>query len=196
MHLSLSLKTTKNRLPASKKSSSGYSLPEVMISSVILASAVTMTVQLSNSTVDGMQRMDQRARVDSAMAAHMEKIRDRAFKLLCIQGCDDSQLTQQLKYDLTKLKPLCETNALGSSLFSRLKNTTGGNEDLTIPFNLNAPETDADGSTSSVLSVTITPVVTHTGNQVNVTLNATLNKSKKDLSVSTSIVPHAQGWCR
>ena len=194
MHLSLPVKATKNRLPAFKKSSSGYSLPEVMISSVILASAVTMSVQLSNSTVDGMQRMDQRARVDSAMAAHMEKIRNRAFKLLCIQGCDDSQLTQQLKYDLTKLKPLCETNALGSSLSSSLKDTTGDNEDLTIPFNINTLETD--GSTSSVLSVTITPVVTHTGNQVNVTLNAKLNKSKKDLSVSTSIVPHAQGWCR
>ena len=51
--------------------SEGFSLPEVMIGSVILASAVSMTAQLSNSTLDGMHRMDQRARLDSAMAARM-----------------------------------------------------------------------------------------------------------------------------
>ena len=75
----------------------GYSLAEVMIGSVILASTVSMTVQLSNSTLDGMQRMDQRARLDSAMAARMEDIRDAAFRHLCIQGCGDSELTRQLK---------------------------------------------------------------------------------------------------
>ncbi|EAR18330.1 hypothetical protein WH7805_06041 [Synechococcus sp. WH 7805] len=162
-----------------------------MISSVILASAVTMSVQLSNSTVNGMQRMDQRARVDSAMAAHMEKIRDRAFEHLCIQGCDDSQLTQQLKYDLSKLKPLCETNSLGSSLVTGLQDTTRYNEDLTIPFNIKN-KLETAGSTSSVTSVTITPIIIPTRNQINVTLSA----GDTGQSVSTSIVPHAQGWCR
>ena len=93
----------------------GYFLPEVMIGSVILASAVSMTAQLSNSTLNGMQRMNQRARLDSAMAARMEEIRDHAFSHLCIQGCDDSELTQQLKYNLTTLRPLCETKKLGKS---------------------------------------------------------------------------------
>ena len=159
----------------------GYSLPEVMIGSLILASAVTMTAQLSNSTVNGMQRMDQRARLDSAMAARMEDIRDSAFRHLCIQGCDDTELTQQLKYNLTALRPLCETTGLGESLVTSLTTSNLG----TGTFNL----TDYDPTAQST---PITSTVTAAGNQVNVTLS----ESSTGLSVTTSIVPHAQGWCR
>ena len=181
MLLSFQPKTIKNRLPASKKSSGGYSLPEVMISSVILASAVTMTVQLSNSTVDGMQRMDLRSRLDSAIAARMEDIRDAGFRHLCIQGCDDSQLTQQLKYDLTTLKDLCDKTELGKSLKTALSSSNLG----TGPFNLTDYDPTAD-------SIEIQSTVTASGNQVNVLIS----EASTGLSVSTSIVPHAQGWCR
>ena len=159
----------------------GYSLPEVMIGSVILASAVSMTAQLSNSTLDGMQRMDQRARLDSAMAARMEDIRDAAFRHLCIQGCDDSELTQQLKYNLTTLRPLCETTKLGESLKTALTTSNLG----TGTFNL----TDYDPTAEST---PISSTVTASGNQVNVTLS----ESSTGLNVTTSVVPHAQGWCR
>ena len=159
----------------------GYSLIEVMIGSVILASAVTMTAELSNSTVNGMQRMDQRARLDSAMAARVEDIRDAAFRHLCIQGCDDDELTQQLKYDLTSLKDLCDETELGTSLKTALTTANLG----TGTFNL----TDYD---SKGESIPITSTVTASGNQVNVTLS----ESSTGLSVTSSIVPHAQGWCR
>ena len=168
----------------------GYSLPEVMIASVILASAVSMTAQLSNSTVDGMQRMDQRARLDSAMAARIEAIRDAAFRHLCIQGCNDTELTQQLKYNLTTLRPLCETAGLGSSLLTQLQDTSGGKEDLTSNFSIS--DYEADGSNTNTLSPTITSTVTASGNQVNVTLS----ESSTGQSVTTSVVAHAQGWCR
>ena len=181
MRLSFQPKTIKNRLPAAKKSSGGYSLPEVMVSSVILASAVTMTVQLSNSTVDGMQRMDLRARLDSAIAARMEDIRDAGFRHLCIQGCDDSQLTQQLKYDLTTLKDLCDKTELGKSLKTALSTSSLG----TGTFNLTDYDPTAD-------SIEIQSTVTASGNQVNVLIS----EASTGLSVSTSIVPHAQGWCR
>ena len=181
MHLSFQTKTTKNGLLAFKKSSGGYSLPEVMISSVILASAVTMTVQLSNSTVDGMQRMDLRSRLDSAIAARMEDIRDAGFRHLCIQGCDDSQLTQQLKYDLTTLKDLCDKTELGKSLKTALSTSNLG----TGPFNLTDYDPTAD-------SIEIQSTVTASGNQVNVLIS----EASTGLSVSTTIVPHAQGWCR
>jgi type II secretory pathway pseudopilin PulG len=159
----------------------GYSLPEVMIGSVILASTVTMTAQLSNSTLDGMQRMDQRARLDSAMAARMEDIRDAAFRHLCIQGCENDELTQQLKYNLTTLRPLCETTELGNSLETALTASNLG----TGIFNL----TDYDPTAEST---PISSTVTASGNQVNVTLS----ESNTGLSVTTSVVPHAQGWCR
>ena len=164
-----------------KVANGGYSLPEVMIGSVILASAVSMTAQLSNSTLDGMQRMDQRARLDSAMAARMEDIRDAAFRHLCIQGCDDAELTQQLKYDLTTLRPLCEASGLGESLVTTLTASNLG----TGTFNL----TDYD---PTARSTPITSTVLASGNQVNVTLS----ESSTGLSVTTSVVPHAQGWCR
>ena len=168
----------------------GFSLPEVMIGSVILASAVSMTAQLSNSTMDGMQRMDHRARLDSAMAARIEDIREAAFNHLCLQGCVDTELTQQLKYDLSALRPLCESAELGSSLLAKLKDTSEGRKDLTNNFHVNdyAP----DGSNSAALPQTITSTVTASGNLVNVTLS----ESSTGLSVTTSIVPHAQGWCR
>ena len=159
----------------------GYSLPEVMIGSVILASAVSMTAQLSNSTLDGMQRMDQRAKLDSAMAARMEDIRNAAFRHLCIQGCDDSELTQQLKYNLTTVRPLCETTKLGESLKTALTTSNLG----TGTFNL----TDYDPTAEST---PISSTVTASGNQVNVTLS----ESSTGLKVTTSVVPHAQGWCR
>ena len=161
--------------------SEGFSLPEVMIGSVILASAVSMTAQLSNSTLDGMQRMDQRARLDSAMAARMEDIRDAAFKHLCIQGCDDAELTQQLKYNLSTLRPLCETTELGDSLKTALTASNLG----TGTFNLTEYDPTAE-------STPISSTVTSSGNLVNVTLS----ESSTGLSVTTSVVPHAQGWCR
>ena len=159
----------------------GYSLPEVMIGSVILASAFTMTAQLSNSTMDGMQRMDRRSRLDSAIAARMEDIRDAAFRHLCIQGCDNDELTQQLKYDLTSLKDLCDETNLGSSLETALTTANLG----TGTFNLR--DYDPTGE-----SIPIDSTVTASGNQVNVTLS----ERSTGLSVTSSIVPHAQGWCR
>lgn len=164
-----------------KITASGYALPEVMIGSVILASAVTMTAQLSNSTMNGMQRMDQRSRLDSAIAARMEDIRDSAFRHLCIQGCDDNELTQQLKYNLTTLRPLCATTELGNSLETALTASNLG----TGIFNL----TDYDPTAEST---PISSTVTASGNQVNVTIS----ESSTGLNVTTSVVPHAQGWCR
>ena len=163
-----------------KPKNGGYSLPEVMIGSVILASAVTMTAELSNSTVNGMQRMDQRAKLDSAIAARMEEIRETAFRLHCTQGCINEQLTKQLKYNLTTLKPLCETTELGQSLLTQL---TADN--LASDFNLTQYNPTAQ-------STPITTTLTASGNQVNVTLS----ESSTGLSVTTSVVPHAQGWCR
>ena len=186
---SLSREAPVTKQPPLKKSSSkprgakshftGYSLPEVMIGSIILASAVSMSAQLTNSTMNGMQRMNTRSKLDSAMAARIEDIRDASFRHLCVQGCDDNDLTQQLKYNLVVLKPLCETSGLGSSLLGSL--TTSG---LASDFNLTSYDSTAD-------PITINSVVTASGNQVNVALSEPIN----GMSVNTAVVAHAQGWC-
>jgi len=157
----------------------GFSLPEVLIGSALLASAVGMSAQLTNSTTKGMQNMDMRTKLDSAIAAHIEEIRDSSFRHLCIQGCADNELTQQLRYDLATLKPLCASSSLGSSLLADL-NTKG----LTSNFYL----TDYNPSATPLL---ITSSITSSGNQVNVNLT----ENTYAVAVSTTIVPHAQGWC-
>ena len=173
------LKKSSSKPRQAKSHFTGYSLPEVMVGSIILASAVSMSAQLTNSTIDGMQRMNTRSKLDSAMAARVEDIRDASFRHLCVQGCDDNDLTQQLKYNLVVLKPLCETSGLGSSLLGSL--TTSG---LANDFNLTSYDSTAD-------PITINSVVTASGNQVNVALSEPIN----GMSVNTAVVAHAQGWC-
>ena len=54
-------------------------MPEMMVSSFILATFVTLGTQLTNSTTDGMKRTNLRSKLDSAMALRMEEIRHCAF---------------------------------------------------------------------------------------------------------------------
>lgn len=158
----------------------GYSLPEVLVGSIILTSAITMAVQLSNSSLDGMQRMNQRSKIDSAIAARMEEIRDVGFRHLCTQGCADAELTLQLKYDLDILRPLCINASLGQSLLTDLQT-----KELDKNFDL----VDYDDTATTK---PITTDLQASGNTVLVTLSETTTP----VSVTTTIVPHAQGWCR
>lgn len=175
----------KTRRTATQQRSTGFSLPEVMIASVILASAATMTAQLSNSTVDGMQRMNIRSKLDSAMAARMEEIREQAFQLHCQSGCEPTQLTKQLQYNISTINPLCETNTLGTALIDALSET-GLNQD----FNLRDYD-EANTTSNTSPSMPIKSTLTASGNQV----IATFTESSTNLSITSIVVPHAQGWC-
>ena len=169
--------------------SSGFSMPEMMVSSFILATFVTLGTQLTNSTTDGMKRTNLRSKLDSAMALRMEEIRHCAFfylldSSLLVEGEDcrshSFDLTQQLSYDLDSLAPLCSANTIGTSLSSHLSTEgLGGN------FNLQDYDDAAD---SEIIQATLTPA----GNQLKVLLSAT----SIPLKIQSTIVPHAQGWCR
>jgi Tfp pilus assembly protein PilV len=177
---------TKRRVPQLRRrignDGLGYSLPEVMVASVVLAASVAMAANLSNSTMDGMQSMNLRSKLDSALAARMELIRDVGFRYLCTQGCDNDQLSLQLKYDLDTLTPLCKADSLGSSLATHLATE---HPKLTETFNLNSVDAKAP-------SITIIPTITASGNRLSVTLTA---QDPSAQSISSTIVPHAQGWC-
>ena len=169
--------------------SSGFSMPELMVSSFLLATFVTLGTQLTNSTTDGMKRTNLRSKIDSAMALRMEEIRHCAFfylldSSLLVEGEDcrshSFDLTQQLSYDLDTLSPLCAANTIGTSLSSHLSG-----EGLSGNFNLQDYDTKAD---SEIITSTMTP----SGNQLRVSLSAT----SIPLSIQSTIVPHAQGWCR
>ena len=174
------------RRPSCRNSEWGMSLPEVMISSFILVGAVTANLHMGNSTVKGMNSSDLRYKLDSAIAQRIEDLRKQAFEYLCINtpgdeaGCIEGHSNKALAYDLTVLKPLCVTNNLGE----QLRNHINTNSSLLASFNLQDLDASAD-------NVAIAVAANPSGNQLDVTLST----QAIPISVSTTLVPHAQGWC-
>ena len=174
------------RRPSQSNSERGMSLPEVMISSFILVSVVTANMHMGNSSLKGMNSSDLRYKLDSAIAQRIEDLRKQAFEYLCVDtpgeeaGCIEGHSNKALAYDLSTLKPLCVTNNLGE----QLRNHINANTSLLAGFNLR----DLDPSAENVaIAVAATP----SGNQLDVTLST----QTMPIAVSTTLVPHAQGWC-
>ena len=106
---------------AARRTGSGYSLPEVMISSVLLAAVVASSVRLTSSSILGMNRSKLRNQISTAMSERVETLRLEAFRFLCEQGCTNNELTQEIRYDLAALKPRCSAQDLGSSFLAHLQ---------------------------------------------------------------------------
>lgn len=169
----------------------GMSLPEVMISSFILVSVVTANMHMGNSSVKGMNSSYLRYKLDSAIAQRLEDLRKQAFEYLCVNtpgdeaGCIEGHSNKALAYDLTTLKPLCESNNLGQKLSDYItSNTDSEIKELLTDFNLRDLDPSAD-------SVAIAVAAMPSGNQLDVTLST----QDMPISASTTLVPHAQGWC-
>ena len=162
-------------IPRSQPSQAGFSLPEVMVASFILILVVLSSLQMTGSSIIGMGRSKQRGLVDTDIASHMETLREGAFRYLCTQGCANTELTKSLAFDLATLKPLCSANNLGQGLLNALA----------------ASDKPSSFIVNSVPPVEVKVTYTPSGNQ----LNATFTATALPLSVSTTIVPHAQGWC-
>jgi len=167
------------------------SLPEVMIASFILVSVVAANMHMGNSSMKGMNSSDLRYKLDSAMAQRIEDLRKQAFAYLCVDtpgdeaGCIEGHSNKALAYDLTALKPLCESNNLGQKLSDYITtNTISEIKELLTDFNLQDFDPSAD-------NVAIVVAAIPSGNQLDVTLST----QAMPISVSTTLVPHAQGWC-
>ena len=161
---------------AACRTRSGYSLPEVMIASAILAAVVTSSVRMTSSSVLGMNRSKLHQQASSAMAARMETLRYEAFRYLCSQGCEHDQLTEERLYDIALLRPHCLAADLGSSFYSHLQQLESAPHQ---PFTV----TDAE--------ILVTPHFSPSGNQ----LLATLDAPGIPHTLTTTLVPSAQAWC-
>ncbi|UPM51177.1 hypothetical protein MY494_05305 [Synechococcus sp. A10-1-5-1] len=159
-----------------KQGNEGISLPEVLIASFILILVVLNSIRMTTSALSGMGRSKSRSLVDVAIAERIETLRKQSFDFLCTQGCSNDELTQALKYDLTTLKPLCAEKNLGEAFLSNL------------------PPTDKPESFSVASIPPVTVEVTYTAeqNRLHVSYAAATNP---DMVVSTTLVPHAHGWC-
>ena len=158
------------------RSASGFSLPEVMIVSAILAAVVTSSVRMTSSSVLGMNRSKLHQQASSALAARMETLRYEAFRYLCSQGCEHDQLTEERLYDIALLRPRCLAADLGSSFYSHLHQLESAPHQ---PFTV----TDSE--------ILVTPTFAPSGNQ----LLATLEAPSIPLTLTTTLVPSAQAWC-
>lgn len=170
------------RIRADKRSINlGFSLVELIVSVLILGVTASIVSQLSSSANRAILQTDQRSRVDSAIAARMEAIREISFRHLCTNGCENDELTQELQYDTTTLEDLCNNSTLGNSFLTALSQAEG---DLTTNFNTN----DYDQTSASL---PITAQFTVNENE----LQITFSESNTNVQVTTTIVPQAHGWC-
>lgn len=170
-----------NRRSLHLRQHGGFSIIELIVSVVTLAIVGTMAVRISSQSMNAMQKMSLRSKVDSAIAARMEDIRTVAFGHLCTQGCEDDELGQKLLYDTISLESLCENKTLGASLLAAL---SGDDMNLVGNFNLTDYDQTAD-------SIQINSSVEAIDNIIEVELSESITKTK----VMSTIVPHAHGWC-
>lgn len=160
----------------SRRDNAGLSLPEVLISSFILVLVVFNSVRMTTNALSGMGRSKSRTLIDASVARKIETLRKRSFDFLCTQGCSNDELTKALKYDLSSLKPLCETKRLGQAFLNNLSAT-------------DKPETFI---VATIPPVTVNVTYTAEQNHLNISYSAS---TKPELALSTTLVPHAQGWC-
>ena len=168
----MNLRTTRKK----RTDEDGISLPEVLIASFILIMVVLNSVRMTTNAISGMGRSKARSLVDVAISQKIETLRKQTFEFLCTQGCSNDELTKALQYDLITLKPLCASKSLGQAFLSAL------------------PTADKPSSFSvaSVPPINVNVSYTADNNRLHVSYTAATNP---EMVVSTTLVPHAQGWC-
>ena len=163
-----------------------FTIIELVVGVLVFAIAGTMLIRLTNSTTSAMNKMNRQSKVDSAIAAHLEKLRDESFRHLCTNGCDSGELSKPLEYDTDTLIPLCDGgqgNGLGNHLLTAL-NIKGLNP---TSFNVQDYDETAD-------SITINSTITEDPSNPNL-LQVILNANEFNKQVTTTIMPTAQKWC-
>lgn len=158
-----------------KSSNCGFSMPEVLVASFILIWVILSSLQLTSSSIMGMGESKRRGLVDAAIAARIEKLRRDAFGYLCTQGCIDTELTKTLAFNLDELKPLCSANTLGQGFLNALT----------------ADDKPSNFTVNTIPPVEVQAAYTAEGNRLHVNYTAT----DPSISINTTLVPHAQGWC-
>ena len=164
----------------------GFTIIEMVVSILVLAITGTLVLNITNSTTKAMDKMNKRSKIDSAIAAHIEKIRDKAFRLLCTSGCENGELSQELTYNATILDSDCDGGS-GNGLGNRLLNELN-NEGLN-PTSFNVQDYDPTAE-----SMTINSTIVEDSSNPNA-INVTINSSELNKQISTTIIPNAQKWC-
>jgi len=159
----------------------GFSLPEAMISSVLLLMLVNQSASLYNTSVKSLSGAQLRDGVDAAVFADLETVRQEVFEW----AQDHNTVDGQLSYSPASAD--CKNKSLATTLLSELSTElkpTGSTINLTY---INTP--------ISNLTVTRTiNVDSDNGNLINVQYRSSGN-SNLTVNKATTLLPPAQGWC-
>lgn len=165
----------------------GFTSIDLLLGSSLLSTLLAVSSQISNTSFESTNSKLQASKINSAIASRIETVREVAFYHLCQKNTDPGEASDcrsnhidQPRYDLTKLKPYCDSNTLGSSLLNALKSHK---DKLAEDFNL----TDYDKSAQPVL---ISTNIRASNNQIELSFES-INRTP----VTTIIVPKAEGWC-
>lgn len=181
-------------LKARKNTFNGFSVTELILSSVIFATLVITCANLWNSTTRGMNRSSLRNKVDSAIALRMEEIRHCAlfYKLDNSSKVDDTESDCRLM-EIDRAETLsyspgdteCENGEIGDGFEDYLEDN---DPDLLDDFDLN----DYDSNAESV-AIEFDPEPDDEENRLIITL--TSSPAGIPVTVQTSVTPAAHGWC-
>lgn len=160
--------------------SHGFSLPEILIASFLLAFAVLSSVRMTTNAITSLSQTTARIQADSAIEKKMESLREKAFFYLCKPDpeCRNSNYwSKEISYDTEVLKPICKTKSLGESFF----------------HSLGIPGTQTEAIEGSFPPAEIKTEYLPSGNSIDIKITANITPRK--VVMMSTITPNAQSWC-
>ena len=176
---------------------SGYSLPEVMVASTVLAIVVASSVGTLTESGKSFNRSRERDAISILIAKDLEEVRAAAYNYMRCEptpqanepvACSDARLNQFADGQVTFVPDASRCNA--GTLAEGLVAT---NPALVSSSTLTIPENVSD---ISLGGVTISRTITASGNELEVKYGSISSSSgNQPVYQQALIVPESTGWC-
>ena len=183
-------------IPKGNPSHQGFSMPEVLISSALLALVVSNSSQLFMKSGLATSQGSSRDAVAAAVAKDLESLRTKAFQYHCHSGpcsTDPSEIAKPISYlDLSSstaldaMETLCDNKSLEDDMVSK-------DNELTTDT---ATTLALDRNNVALQGITIerTLATSSDSHQLLVSYQATTDSPIK-FRLDSSLSPAAEGWC-
>jgi len=176
---------------------SGYSLPEIMIASTVLAIVVASSVGTLTESGKSFNRSRERDAISTLIAKDLEEVRAAAYNYMRCEptpqanepfACSDARLNQFADGQVTFVPDAsrCNAGTLAEGLVAT-NSALVSSSTLTIPQNL---------SDISLAGVTVSRTITASGNELEVKYGSVSSSSgSQPVYQQALIVPESTGWC-
>ena len=183
-------------IPKGNPSHQGFSMPEVLISSALLALVVSNSSQLFMKSGVATSKGSSRDAVAAAVAKDLESLRTKAFQYHCHSGpcsTEPSKIAKPISYldinsstAIDAMETLCDNKSLEDDMVSK-------DNELTTDT---ATTLALDSNNVALQGITIerTLATSSDSHQLLVSYQATTDSPIK-FSLNSSLSPAAEGWC-